>query len=259
MTVLGEFVLPQAGAAWTQTLIGALDTVGVQEKAARQAISRTSARGWLSSERVGRQTRWHLTDRAVDLLTSGAQRIYGFGTGSEPWDQRWLVVLASIPEIDRDRRHRMSVELTWAGFGSLRNGTWISPRADREADAARLLESLNVDATLFRAEIGSIGRGEDLVAEAWDLPALRKRYDSLLADTARIATTPREETIGDLTHLVHAWRQFPFADPELPGDLLPTDWPARIAVDRFASCRAALRPSALRWWQEAEAEASANS
>ncbi len=256
MTLLGEFVLPSGGSAWTQTLLRGLATLGVQEKSGRQTIARMGADGWLDSQRIGRHTRWTLSPTAVDLLTSGAERIYGFGRGSATWDHRWLVLLASIPERDRDLRHRMAVQLRWAGFGSLRNGTWVSPRAHHEADAARVVGDLGVDATLFRAELSEIGRGEDLVAEAWDLDALRHRYESFLSETEGYGWGEGDESVSELARLVHAWRRFPFVDPELPADLLPIDWPAATAVERFTACRESLRPAAVQWWTDAEIEAT---
>lgn len=32
----------------------------------------------------------------------------------------------------------------------------------------------------------------------------------------------------------HAWRRFPFIDPDLPDDLLPRDWPRRSAYELFS-------------------------
>ena len=55
-TVLGEFVLPTGGPAWTSAFIDVLGRLGVEEKATRQALMRTAADGWLASERVGRRT-----------------------------------------------------------------------------------------------------------------------------------------------------------------------------------------------------------
>ena len=96
-TVLGEFVLPAGGAAWTGTLIEVLRRVGIEEKATRQALMRTAGGGWLAPERVGRRTRWQLTAACRQLLTDGAERIYAFGSGPD-WDGRWLLVLARTPE-----------------------------------------------------------------------------------------------------------------------------------------------------------------
>jgi phenylacetic acid degradation operon negative regulatory protein len=36
------------------------------------------------------------------------------------------------------------------------------------------------------------------------------------------------------TLLVHAWRKFPFLDPDLPPGLLPPRWPRERAHDLFA-------------------------
>ena len=35
-------------------------------------------------------------------------------------------------------------------------------------------------------------------------------------------------------HLVHEWRKFLFADPGLPPEMLPADWPGQAAADLFA-------------------------
>src|SRR4029077_14320175 len=75
-TLLGEFVLPSGGTAWTSAVIAAFARLGVEEKATRQALMRTAAAGWLRAEKAGRRTRWHLTDAARQLLTDGAERIY---------------------------------------------------------------------------------------------------------------------------------------------------------------------------------------
>ncbi|MGH8863019.1 MAG: PaaX family transcriptional regulator C-terminal domain-containing protein, partial [Jatrophihabitantaceae bacterium] len=74
-TVLGEFVLPAGGSVWTSTVIDVLGRLGVEEKAARQALMRTAADGWLHSQRSGRRTRWWLTDAASRLLVEGTARI----------------------------------------------------------------------------------------------------------------------------------------------------------------------------------------
>ena len=249
MTVLGEFVLPHDGSAWTQTIVAALDELGVRDKAARQALARTEDRGWLTRERVGRRTRWHLTPAAVDLLTTGAERIYGFGQ-QQSWDGRWVLLMASVPERDRAARYRMNRELSWAGFGALGQGTWISPWVERESAVASLIRSLELHATTFVAEVGQLGSGEALARQAWDLPELRAAYDRFLS------TELPEHPVAGLAMLVHEWRRFPFVDPGLPAEVLPADWPAAEAAARFAQVRAELREPARQWWVAAEAASS---
>src|ERR1700760_915675 len=57
LTVLGEFVMPSGQAVWTSTLLHALVGVGTAENAARQAIARSAAAGWLGGGKDGRQGR----------------------------------------------------------------------------------------------------------------------------------------------------------------------------------------------------------
>jgi len=96
LTLLGEFVLPGGGDAWTSAVIAAFERLGVEEKASRQALMRSAAAGWLRAEKVGRRTRWHLSDAARRMLTDGAERIYSFTGPVENWDGRWLLVAARV-------------------------------------------------------------------------------------------------------------------------------------------------------------------
>jgi phenylacetic acid degradation operon negative regulatory protein len=260
LTVLGEFVLPNGSAAWTQTLVGVLGDVGVRDKAARQALARMHERGWLAREKVGRQTRWRLTPASQRLLEQGAERIYGFGQTARPWDGSWLVLLASVPERDRHARYRMGVGLSWAGFGSVGQGVWLSPWVAQERVAVELLRQLGVDGTSFRAELGELGSAPVLAGSAWDLPELRAHYDAFLADTEGLSAdgVRGSDAAALLTTLVHRWRRFPFLDPDLPAALLPDDWPGPAAARHFAHLRAALSGEAQRGWLASEASFAPN-
>ncbi len=254
MTILGEYVMPDGGEVWTQTLLEALAGLGVRDKTARQTIARVHERGWLDRTRVGRQTRWHITPALRTLLELGAARIYTFGQQAQEWDGRWLLLLATVPERERSIRYRMNVRLSWAGFGSLGNGMWLTPWVAEESAAADALGELGVAATTFLAELGRLGEGADLASQAWDLPRLRHHYDRFLADAEGLdgRLTDDDDAVRELTTLVHRWRQFPFLDPDLPPELLPPDWPGPRASRRFADLRAELAPRATRWWSRTE-------
>src|SRR4029077_7676545 len=163
-TVLGEFVLPTGEPVWTGTLVTALGLFGIAEKAARQALARTAAEGWIASTKHGRLARWQLTQSGQRLLTEGAQRIYSFGQDGPAWDGRWLIVLVLASDRSSQARHRIRTRLTWAGFGALPGGVWISPDPGREAEAGRILEELGLAsaAMSFSARYGSIGAQQDI-------------------------------------------------------------------------------------------------
>ena len=118
LTVLGEFVLPCGRPVWTSALIELLGDLDVAEKAARQAIMRTADSGWIEASRIGRETRWSLTDAGTDLLREGTDRIYSFAADGAAWDGEWLVLTVGVPENNRPLRQQLRTQLGWAGLGS---------------------------------------------------------------------------------------------------------------------------------------------
>jgi phenylacetic acid degradation operon negative regulatory protein len=232
-TVLGEFVLPTGKTAWTSTFIDVLGRLGVEEKATRQALMRTAADGWLTTERVGRRTAWTLSATAEQLLVEGTERIYSFTGAASAWDGRWLVVLARTPETDRPARHLLRTRLTWAGLGSPAPGVWVSTDADRVTEVERVLAEAGVlgDAQVFVGSHAGLGDVRTLVRQAWDLAEIEQRYEEFLARfRGRLARDPLAVT----AELVHAWRRFPWIDPVLPPTLLPSPWSGVAAAKLFA-------------------------
>ncbi len=246
-TILGEFVLPAASTVWTSAIIEAMSRLGVEEKATRQALMRIAADGWLTAERVGRRTRWGLTPSGDHLLTEGSERIYGFGASRDGWDGTWLLVLARTPEAERPARHVLRSRLTGAGFGSPAPGIWVSTHAGRLGEVERALAEAGLagEAQIFRGTHAD-GQLPVLVSQAWDLAALARSYDDFIVGTA--AENPGDP-LAAVIGLVHAWRRFPWTDPDLPGELLPPGWPRPGAAMVFRRRHAQWASAAAHAWQ----------
>ena len=245
-TVLGEFVLPTGGAAWTSAFIEVFAGLGVEEKAIRQALARTATDGWIRPERHGRRTRWWLTPDGNRLLTEGTERIYAFAGSQGEWDGSWLLVLARVAESDRPARHLLRTRLSWAGLGSPAPGVWITTHTERRDEVERVLRRAGAtDGQIFVAEHGGGGELAALVAEAWDLPAIEQRYEEFLAE---FASPSAADPLTRLVELVHAWRRFPSIDPGLPARLLPGRWSGARAARLFAARHARWSPDAVMQW-----------
>jgi len=247
-TLLGEFVLPGDGTAWTSAVLASFARLGIEEKTTRQALMRTAASGWLDPEKVGRRTRWRLTASAQKMLTEGADRIYSFTGPGESWDGRWLLVYARIPESDRRARHVVQSRLTWAGFGSLGAGLWISPHPDREAEAIGVLTEARVaqDAHVFVASRSGLADVRIMVADAWDLTAIEEQYGQFIEEFRDSAPA---DVLARQVELVHAWRRFPSIDPALPRELLPARWSGLQAARLFADRHQRWSDDARREWK----------
>lgn len=266
-TVLGEFVLPAGGSAWTSAFIETFARLGVQEKAIRQALARTAADGWITAERHGRRTRWRLTRAGDQLLTAGTERIYDFTGSQEAWDDGWLLVLARVPDADRPARHLVHTRLRWAGLGSPAPGVWVTTHVERRDEVEQVLRQAGVDgAQIFRAEHRG-GQLPSLVAQAWDLAGIEQSYEDFLAEfadplpgspppgppteskpTDPLPGSPPADPLTRLIELVHTWRRFPSIDPGLPAQLLPPGWSGARAAKLFAARHAQWSPDADKEW-----------
>ncbi len=248
LTVLGEFVLPTGGSAWTSAFIELLGRVGVEEKACRQALMRTAADGWLIADRAGRRASWRLTSQGLQLLTEGTERIYGFTATRAAWDGQWLMILARTPETERQARHRLRTRLEWAGFGSPAPGVWLSPDPALRPEAERILADagLLADAHIFLAAHAGGGQLAALIGRAWDLGTIEQRYEDFVTEFEDGGTA---DPLARLTELVHAWRRFPWLDPVLPAPLLPARWSGTRAAALFERQHALWSAAAMTEWR----------
>ncbi len=251
LTILGEFALPTDRPTWTSTFVTVLSGFGLEEKASRQALARTAADGLIGAERIGRRARWRLTDSGRHLLTDGAERIYSFAGQASEWDGRWLILGVTVPESQRDLRHRLKTRMSWAGFGSLATNVWVSPNTDREGEARQLLEELGLAATTlsFAGMFGGIGSEKNVVEQAWNLGDIAQRYQEFLAAVSDVRPERGLPTMLAQIRLVHEWRRFPFLDPQLPAELLPPNWIGARAATIFHRRHAAWHDAAQKHWQ----------
>jgi phenylacetic acid degradation operon negative regulatory protein len=234
LTVLGEFVYPRQETVWTATVLDALAALGVEEKSARQALTRTAGEGLLTSTRHGRRVLWALTPHGATLLDEGTRRIYGFLRERRPWDGRWLVLSVPIPETQRQLRHSLRTRLTWLGLGSPTSGLWITPDTSKDHEVQAVVRDLGLTEHAFAwtGPVSGIGEEKRLLSDAWDLADVEDRYLAFLHDFGS-RRTARSGVFVHQIEMVQEWRRFPFLDPDLPGELLDHDWPGVRAADLF--------------------------
>ena len=257
LTVFGEYVRPCGSPVWTSTLLHVSAGLGIEEKAARQALNRLAADGWIATERSGRRVRWAVTEHGRTMLTEGAERIYSFGRERDAWDGRWLVLLVSVPEAQRDLRHRLRNGLMWAGLGSPVPGVWVSPHPSREAEAKQVVEGLGLDAAAFSfcGPFAGVGSERRMVEQAWHLGELASAYEAFLQQFAGLRPQSADEVLFAQVRLVDEWRRFPRLDPQLPLDLLPPHWIGLRAANVFDDLHREWHDAAqARWAQLAAAE-----
>lgn len=235
LTILGEFAFPQPAPMWTATLIESMTCLGIAEKSARQALTRTASEGVLESQRSGRRVLWSLTDSGRALLEEGTARIYGFMRSGRPWDGRWLTVSVPVPESQRRLRHRLHTRLTWLGLGSPTPGLWVGTDATRTAEVHAVIRSLDLDDHAFAWVGPAAGIGDEswLISQAWDLDDVEDLYLEFIDTFEQRRVRSNQDAFAAQVDMIEAWRRFPFLDPALPAELLDHDWPGPRAAAAF--------------------------
>jgi phenylacetic acid degradation operon negative regulatory protein len=242
--VYGDHLRRRGSQAPVAGLVRLLHPVGIAAPAVRTAISRMVMQDWLEPVRLGGGRGYRATTRAIRRLDQAADRIYR--RTDQGWDGTWHLAFVDPPAA-RGARNRLRADLGFVGYAELAADVWVSPFPRTELSS--ILEQAGATARTARADAF-----DPPPTSAWDLDALRIAYeqwlviaDDLIATHAAGHDDADEAAFAARFHLVHEWRKFLFADPGLPDELLPNDWPGRAAADLFAGEATRLKPGADRF------------
>lgn len=248
LNFFGIHVLGRDTALSAGSVIDVFARVGVTEEAVRSTLSRMVGRGLLERHRRGRRMYFALTPRAVTVLRDGHDRVWRTGAVNRDWDGQWTLVGFSLPESWRRERHDLRSRLTWGGFGPLQNGLWVAPGV---VDVAALLGDLSLDAHLrvFRGTVLAPTEARQVMESAFDTAATADRYRAFLDRWDRPGVIGADP-LGEQLLLHTDWLDLVRADPRLPAEHLPADWPAIRAERLFQTlarrCATAARAEAER-------------
>lgn len=229
-SLLGDFWYWREEHIPSAALVELLSDFGVTPAGARTAMRRLAARGLLTVQRNGRTTAYGIPPRTVAVIVEHTHRMLAFGSASPEWDGMWTVVAFSVPEEDRGLRSELRSRLRVLRFAALYDGVWVSPH-EQTAAALAVLEELGVStATVLRSkEAGADTRAGGL-HEAFDVNQLSQEYQRFvdhyepLLERVNAGQVGPAEALRTRTEVGAQWRRFQETDPDLPEELLPSDW-----------------------------------
>jgi phenylacetic acid degradation operon negative regulatory protein len=233
-------------------LVALLAVLGVEPATTRVTLSRLKNEGWFTTERVGRETLYRLSDELLRILDDGRERI--FADYADVWDGWWTQVVFQLPESDRAVRDQLKRKLSWLGFGPLTPSTWLSPRS--QVDHARALrqEFPSAHISVVSARTDDFTEDRALVEQCWDLDALNADYAEFIRDHRELADMATEisgeAALIARVEVVSTFRHFPFRDPSLPEALRPSGWCGEEAHALFLALHDALAPAAVDYVSE---------
>jgi len=239
LNVYGAYGRRLGGWIAVAALVELLGDLGIDERAVRTAVSRMKRREALVAERRHRRFGYRLTPQAEAILDEGDRRILGRRQPAV-LDDGWVVVVFSVPESERRKRHVLRSRLAWQGFGNVSAGVWIAPwRVAEEARALLVRLDLDGYVDLFHAHHEAFGATAEKVARWWDLDLLGAEYAQFIHEQSSVLARWRggggDDRVAFVDYLsaVAAWQRFPYLDPGLPAELLPTTWAGQRAAQVF--------------------------
>ena len=243
LTIYGLYARAEHDWLSVASVVRLMADLGVDGQAARSSISRLKRRGVLRSERHGGAAGYSLAAPTLEVLAEGDVRI--FERVRAVAEDGWIVVVFSVPESERDKRHALRSALTRLGFGTAAPGVWVAP-GNLAPETRRTLErrGLSSYVDIFTGSHVAFGDLRSKVREWWNLDELTalyadflRRYRPLLAGTSGAAPS---EAFRAYVPMLTEWRRLPYRDPGLPLSLLPPGWNGVTAGALFDELNAAL-------------------
>lgn len=250
MTVLGDSVLPVTKTLWLSSLFELAAPFGFSERLVRTSMYRLVSEGWVSNERVGRRSRYSLTLLAVSESTDADRRIYT--RDPAVWDGSWAFAVLDAALMKAHERDRIARHLRWHGFVALGRGLLASPSVTVPSlrELLHLVEPAAV-VPIGRAELDDLGRlvEQGYFADAFRVDDTENEYRDFLAryepwQSHDLDVAAPLDAYGLRTTLVHEFRRIRLREPDMPAELLPSDWIGGRAFDVAADLYRRLSPVA---------------
>lgn len=149
VTVYGLYARDTDGWMSVASLIQLLADLDIEAPTVRSSVSRLKRAGLLEAQSVSGAAGYRISPETERILRDGDPRIFAARRATVA--EGWVLVVFSVPESERARRHTLRTQLTRLGFGSVSAGVWIAPgHVHGEAESMLARHGLRAYADLFR-------------------------------------------------------------------------------------------------------------
>ncbi|WP_078504351.1 PaaX family transcriptional regulator C-terminal domain-containing protein [Streptomyces viridochromogenes] len=199
-------------------LVHCVEPFGIAGSTVRAALSRMAAAGDLRRA----DTVYRLSDRLLERQRRQDDAVH---PETLPWDGGWEMIVVTATGRGPAERAELRAELARLRLAELREGVWLRP--------ANLLRPLPDDLgqVAERCTARPDRPARELAAGLWPLDAWAGTGRALLAHVGR-ARHPSERFTAFAAVVRHL-----LADPVLPPELLPADWPGARLRTAYADYR----------------------
>ncbi|MDQ1437139.1 MAG: phenylacetic acid degradation operon negative regulatory protein [Acidimicrobiaceae bacterium] len=237
-----------------RVLVRAGELFGISEGTLRVALSRMVAAGELETADGSYRLAGRLLDRQARQEASRAAT-------TRAWrGQAWRFAFVAGERRSAEQRGELRAAMRALRLAELREGVWLRPdnlRVDDGAEAAAVVAEQCVQAV---GKLTGLGEGDvvggvrdaDMASRLWDVAGWARRAGGLRRSLARslpgVKAGRVEELAAGFVLSADVLRHFQ-ADPLLPDELLPEDWPGAALRAEYAAWDRAYRALLRGWWK----------
>lgn len=227
VTIYGDIVVPRGGVLWMGSLIEICARFAITETQVRTAVSRLVNAGRLIGIRDGRRSYYQLADSARDEFDLAARLLF---EPIQPADG-WTILHARSPAPETMKREY---------FAALGSGLFIRPNHAHLPSASAGI-AFNAALTQGAPDMS------ELVHSLWPIDTYAAEYRSFIDRFSPLIEHLRrgdhrdgQDAVFMRLLLVQLYRHVLLADPLLPAEVSPADWPGPEARQLFATAYLAL-------------------
>lgn len=242
VSFLGDCIEPRGGRVGMATITDLLAAYGVDNGVVRTSMSRLASDGWVTREKVGRNSFYALTPLALAQTQRAGRRIYAPEHPSAPCG--WRIYAAGEASAEERRRERAA--FAHLGAGALDKRVYILPDTAETAAQATT--------TVLSAAPLSDQASRDLVSQTFALGEIERDYRDFTqafapfaGDRAKLGRIVGIEAVALRALLIHRFRRIVLRDPGVPSLYLPPAWPGLAARQTARTVWRALLPQSERW------------
>lgn len=222
----------------------------INENTLRSILNRGVKQGIYTSYKEGRKVYY--------CLSKSSQKVHKETNltlckkNNSKWDGDFKGVVFSISEENKEYRHVFRKLLKRSKFGPLYPGFWIRPKLDNE-DHSTLENKLRHENIGYLLTFSSMPKiNMEIANQIWKIDEYNKKCNQFIQEIHAIGNRTaidREEAFYYRTQYGRTGIKLITSNPELPPELLPSNWYGEQMIDEFFEWEKALLNVALPFIQ----------
>jgi phenylacetic acid degradation operon negative regulatory protein len=236
ISLYGDYLWTCGGGIWLGSLINSLEILGINQRVVRSSVFRLHKDGWLTISKVGRKSYYYLAQEKYNEVLSANKKIYH--SENPVWNGKWNIIHTSLGPVNHCKDKLQY--LRYKGFGCFDKDFFIQPYLKEMAQETKeeIIGKIPSAKIFQQAELfyDNFDIVENMINKSWDLSKIESEYNDFysrfypvfnMINSLGESSLTDEDAFKIRLLVIHFYRKIIIKDPDLPLELLPSNWPRK--------------------------------